>query len=136
MPRSATNDEKLIKFLVANPQIVELALDGVYWDLSLLPPSALPNLRIIRVNVALVQHLIQGRPVVKVEIDIPSRVKIMVDGLRALSRSATPIVELTLNLQYKVTQLCEVLGAVVETVPRLERIWLSFRSEVRNILHF
>ena len=130
------NDEGIRNFLVANPQLVEFALDGVYCDLSLLPPSALPNLRTIRVTADLVQHLLQGRPVVKVEIWASSKFNFMVDGLRALSRSATPIVELTLDLPYHFTHLCEILDAVVETVPHLERMWLSFDSQVRGIPHF
>ena len=130
------NDAGIRNFLVANPQLVEFTLDGAYCDLSLLPPSALPNLRTIRVTAELVQHLLQGRPVVKVEIWASSGFNFMVDGLRALSRSATPIVELTLDLLCQITHLCEVLDAVVETVPHLERMWLSFDSEVRGILHF
>ena len=133
---SAENDKGLENFLVANPQIMEFALDGTTCDLSLLPPSALPNLRTIRVTAELVQHLLQGRPVVKVEISASSKFKFMVDGLRALSRSATPIVELTLNLPYHFTRPFDVLDAVVETVPHLERMWLSFDSQVRGILHF
>ena len=134
--KSAENDEGLRKFLVANPQLVEFALDRADCDLSLLPSSALPNLRTIRVNASLVPHLLQGRPVVKVKIGMLSRVKFMVDGLRALSRSATPIIDLTLHLPYYNTDVCELLDAVVETVPHLERIWLYLRSEVRSILHF
>ena len=130
------NDEGIRNFLVANPQLVEFALDGTTCDLSLLPPSALPNLRRIRVTAELVQHLLQGRPVVKVEFCASSKLKFMVDGLRALPRSATPIVELTLNLPYHYNRPFDVLNAVVETVPHLERIWLSFPSEVRGILHF
>ena len=134
--KSPENGEGLRKFLVANPQIVEFTLDGTYCDLSLLPPSALPNLRAIRVIAELVLHLLQGRPVVKVEIDKSSGFESTVDGLLALSRSATPIVDLTLHPPYRLTCLCQILGAVVETVPHLERIWLSFHSEVRGILHF
>ena len=134
--KSARNDETLRNFLVANPQIVELTLDGVHWDLSLLPPSALPNLRTIRVAAVMIQHLLQGRPVVKVEINMSLRFNFVVDGLHALSRSATPIVELTLHFPSQFTPLCEILYTVVEAVPRLERIWLSFHSEVRSVLHF
>ena len=134
--KSPENSEGLRRFLVENPQLVEFTLDSAHRDLSLLPSSALPNLRTIRVNASLVPHLLQGRSVVKVEINILSSVNFMVDGLRALSCSATPIIDLTLHLHYYNTDVCELLDAVVETVPHLERIWLYFRSEVRSILHF
>ena len=134
--RSARNYEGLSKFLVANPQLVEFVLDGAFYEtsrLSLLPPSALPNLRTIRAIPEHIQHLLPGRPVVKVEICQSSKAKIMMDGLRSLSRSAALITELTLHLHYCFTHLNDILDAVVERVPRLERIWLSFNAEVRSI---
>jgi len=135
LPKSDINDGGLSKFLVANPQLVEFALDGPLNGLSLCPPSALPNLRILRVFAELVQHLLPGRPIVKVEICHSPRPQIMLDGLCALSRSAAPIVELTLHLHRYTTHLHEILEVVVKMAPRLERIWLSFQAEVRIILY-
>ena len=132
---SVFDDEEMWNLLVANPQIVDLALDGDHWNPFLLPPSALPNLRTLRVDADVLPHLLQGRPVVKVEIDKSSEFEFIEEGLRELSRSAAPIVDLTLHLPYNITDVCELLDALVETVPHLERIWLSFHSEVRNILH-
>jgi hypothetical protein len=129
---SPRNDEGLRNFLVANPQLVEFALDGSSYDLPCLPPSALPNLRTIRGTAKLIQHLLPGRPVAKVEICQESKYRFMGDGLRALSRSTAPIVELTLHLHYYFTHLHEILDTVVEVVPRLEIIWLSFHAEVRS----
>ena len=132
--RSARNYEGLSDFLVANPQLVEFALDGPIYNLSPLPPSALPNLSTIRASVGLIRHLLPGRRVAAVEICKSPKAKIMVNGLRALSHSAAPIVELTLHLHYYFTRLNDILDAVVERVPRLESIWLSFHAEVRSIL--
>jgi len=136
MSGSPKNDKWLSKFLVANPQLVEFALDGAFYEtslLSLLPPSAIPNLRTIRAIPEHIQHLLPGRPVAKVEICQASKAKVMMDGLRSLSRSAALITELTLHLHYCFTNLNDILDAVVERVPRLERIWLSFNAEVRSI---
>ena len=135
---SPKNDEWLSNFLVANPQLVEIALYGAFYELSLLsllPPSALPNLRTIRAIPEHIQHLLPGRPVAKVEICQSSKAKIMTDGLRSLSCSAALITELTMHLHYHFTHLNDILDAVVERVPRLERIWLSFHAEVRSILY-
>jgi len=129
------NDEGLSKFLVANPQLVEFALDEPFNDLSFLPPSALPNLRKIRAPAELVQHLLPGCPVSRVEISNLASAKIMLDGLRALSRSAAPIVELTLHLYHYSIHLHEMLDIVVKAVPSLEKMWLSFQAEVRSILY-
>jgi len=126
--------EGLNDFLVANPQLVEFALDGSIHRLPPLPPSALPNLSTIRASVELVPHLLPGRPVTTVEIRESPKVNILVDGLCALSHSAAPIVELTLHLHYYFARLNDILGAFVERVPRLESIWLSFHAEVRSIL--
>ena len=122
--------------MIVNPQLVGFALAGAFYDLSLLPPSALPNLRAIRATAEQIQYLLPGRRVSKVEICKSSKFKFMVDGLRALSRSAAPIVELTLHVHHDDVHLCEILDAVVEAVSRLERIWLSFHAEVRTILDF
>jgi hypothetical protein len=132
--KPAGDDDWLRNFLVANPQLVHFSLNGAFYDLSLLPPSALPNLRTIKASADLVHHLIQGHPVVKVEICKSSRIKFMVDGVRALSRSAGPVVELTLHLPYSPSHSSKILGAVVETIPQLERISLSFHAEVRSDL--
>ena len=132
--KSDSNHEGLSSFLVANPQLVEFTLEGSFYDLSLLPPSALPNLTTILVdNAEMIRHLVPGRPVAKVEIFGYSKYEIMMDGLHALSRSAAPIVELTLPFHHYFTHLYDVLGAVVKVVPRLERMSLSFRAEVRRI---
>ena len=134
MLTSDSNDEGLSSFLVANPQLVEFRLEGSFYDLSLLPPSALPNLTTILVNNAeMIRHLVPGRPVVKVKILGNSKCEIMMDELHALSRSAAPIVELTLPFHHYFTHLSDVLGVVVKVVPRLERMSLSFRAEVRRI---
>jgi len=134
--KSDSNDEGLRNFLVANPQLVEFTLDGSFYDLSLLPPSALPNLRTIGVYSAeMIMHLVLGHSAAKVEIYESSEVNLMVDGLRALSRSAAPIVELTLHLHQYWTHLYQILDIVVKAVPRLERISLSFHAEVRSILY-
>jgi hypothetical protein len=133
--KSGRNDGGLRLFLVANPQLVEFALDGGFYDLPLLPPSALPNLRTIHGTAKLIKHLLPGRPVAKVEICKSSKFKIMVDGLRALSHSAALIVELTLHLHHYFAHLYDILDAVVKTCPRLERMWLSFQVEVRRILY-
>jgi len=134
--RSGSNDEGLSNFLVANPQLVEFTLDAAFYGLTLLPPSALPNLRTIGAyNAEMIEHLVPGRPVAKVKILKLWKFKVMVDGLPALSRSAAPIVELTLSSHNYVTYLYDVLGAVVKVVPRLERMSLSFRAEVRRILY-
>jgi len=130
------NDQGLRKFLAANPQIVEFTLDWHFYELPVLPPSTLPNVRTIRASAELIQHLLPGRPVTAVEIRKSSKFKIMVDGLRALPRSAAPIVELNLHLHHYRTHLDEILDVVVKTVPRLERMWLSFRARVRSILYF
>ena len=132
---SPGDGELLSHFLVANPQLVEFAFDGVFHRLpllSLLPPSALPNLRIIRSTPEQIHHVLPGRPVSKVEIYQSLKVKIMVDGLRVLSCSTVPIFELTLRLHLYFRHLCDILDAVVESVPRLERIGLSFQAEVRK----
>jgi len=71
--KSSKNNEELRNFLVANPQLAKFALEGPFHDLALLPPSALPNLRTIRVSADHMQHLVQGRPVVEVEISKSSR---------------------------------------------------------------
>jgi hypothetical protein len=133
--QSTRDGEALKNFLVANPRLVEFAFDQGIYDLSLLPPSALPNLKTIRVPTELIQHLLPGRSVAKVEICNSPRFKIMVEGLRALSRSAAPIVELTLHLHHYSTYLDEILDVVVKSAPRLERMWLSFHAEVRSILY-
>ena len=131
---SPGDGESLGHFLVANPQLVEFAFDEVLHKLSLLslPRSALPNLRMIRSSPEHIHHLLPGRPVAKVEICTSPKVKTMVDGLRVLPRSAAPIVELTLRLHLYARHLCDILDAVVENVPRLERIGLSFQAEVRK----
>jgi len=135
MLEGPSNDEGLSNFLVANPQLVEFALDGSY-DLSLLPPSALPNLTTILVNNAeMIRHLVPGRPVAKVEIFGYSKYEIMMDGLQALSRSTAPIVERTLPFHYYLNALYDALEAVVKVAPRLERISLSFRAQGRRILY-
>jgi hypothetical protein len=133
--KSARNNEALKNLLVANPQLVEFSLEGVFYDLSLLPPSALPNLRRIKASADLMRHLVQGRPVVKVEIRKASRQEFMVEGVRALSRSTGPVVELTLHLYHCSTHLSKILDAVVETIPQLERMSLSFYAKVRRILY-
>jgi len=132
---SARNNEELRNFLVGNPQLAKLALDGPCHDLALLPPSALPNLRTIRARADHMQHLVPNRPVVEVEISKTSRLKFLVDGVRVLSHSPTPIVELTLHLFYCHTHMSKVLDAVVETIPHLERMRLFFHAEVRNVLY-
>jgi len=55
------------------------------------------------------------------------------NGVRILSRSAAPLVELTLHLHYCHTHLSKILEAVVEMIP--ERMTLSFHVEVRNVLY-
>ena len=115
---SPGDGELLSHFLVANPQLVEFAFDGVFHRLpllSLLPPSALPHLGIIRSTPEQIHHVLPGRPVSKVEIYQSSKVKIMVDGLRVLSCSTAPIVELTLRLHLYFRHLCDILAAVVRT---------------------
>jgi len=131
----ARNNEDLRDFLVANPQLANFGLEGHFDDLALLlPRSVLPNLRTIRGRTDLMQHLVPGRPVERVEIlDSPS-FKFMANGVRVLSHSAAPIVELTLQLYYCRTRLSKILDAVVEAVPHLERMILSFHVEVRNVL--
>ena len=130
------DDEGLKNFLVANPQLVEFTLNQSFHKCPLLPPSALPNLRTIRVhNFKPIQHLIPGRPVAKVEIRKLSKFKSIVKGLRALPRSTAPIVELTMRLHHHFTYLYDVLDAVVKVAPRLEIVSLSFQAEVRRILY-
>jgi len=136
LSKSGINDEGLSKFLVANPQLVEFALGQPIKDLSFLPPSALPNLRTIRASVELVQHLLPGCPVSRVEVTNLASAKIMLDGLRALSRSAAPIVKLNLHLHHYFIHFHEMLDIVVKAVPSLERMWLSFRAEVRSTLRY
>jgi hypothetical protein len=131
----ARRDGVLRNFLVANPQLVKFGLAGNTYDPADLPPSVLPNLGTIRVATEMIQHVLPGRPVAKVEIHDSPKVKIMMDGLHALSRSAAPIVELTLHLHHYSTSLDQILDVVVKSAPRLERIWLSFYTEVRSILY-
>jgi len=133
---SKSEDEGLRNFLVANPQLVEFTPRGPFYGFSPLPPSALPNLTTIRTyNFKAIHQLISGRPVAKVEIRKLSTLKTIVKGLRALSHSTAPIVELTIPLHHHFTHLNDVLGAVVKAAPRLERMSLSFRAEVRRILY-
>jgi len=133
--KSDRNNEGFRDFLVANPQLAKLALIGPFNDLALLPPSALPNLRTIRARADMMQYLVQDRPVERVEIFEPSSLEFITDGVRVLSRSAAPIVELTLNLDHYRTHLGKILDAVVEAIPHLERMRLSFNVEVRSILY-
>jgi len=133
--RSDRYNEELRNFLVANPQLAKFSLEGPFHDLAHLPPSALPNLKTIRACADHMQHLVQDRPVVDVEISTTSRLEFMVDGVRVLSHSAAPIVELALHLHYCHTHLSKILDAVVETIPHLERIRFFFHAEVRNVLY-
>jgi len=133
--KSSKNNVELRNFLIANPQLAKFALEGPFDDLALLPPSALPNLRTIRASADHMQHLVQGRPVVKVEFSRTSSLQFTVDGVRVLSRSATPIVKLTLHLYYCRTHLSKILEAVVETIPHLEIMRLFFNEEVRSALY-
>jgi len=131
----ARKNEDLRNFLIANPQLAKFELDGPFHDLALLPRSALPNLRTIQARADLMQHLVPGRPVERVEILESSRFNFIADGVRVLSRSAAPIVKLNLHLFYCRTHLSKILDAVVETVPHLQRMRLFFHAKVRNVLY-
>jgi len=139
--KGVSNGENVREFLVANPQLVDLGLRGPVHDLSLFPSSALPNLRRIRATADLMHDIVPGRPVADVGFYNPLRfLKIMLGGVlggvRALSRSTAPIVELTIDLDHCPSCENEILGAVFETMPHLERIWLTFHVEVRSILYY
>src|SRR5258706_743178 len=135
--RESTNGESLREFLVANWQLVYLELRRDVQDLSLLPSSALPNLTRIRAPAYLMHDIVPGRPVVNVRIHrLLDRWRTTLDGVRALSRSTAPIIELTMDLGHCSPPLNMILDAVVEVMPHLERVQLSCHASVRSILYY
>lgn len=134
--REPADGKSLREFLIANPQLVYLELRRPVQDLSLLPSSALPNLTRIRVPAYLIHDIVIGRPVVSVRFHSLFRSRIMLGGVRSLSQSTTPIIELTMGLGHCASPLSMILDAVVEVMPHLERVQLSCHESVRSILYY
>jgi hypothetical protein len=133
---TARSGENLIEFLVANPQLVDLVLERAVYDLSLLPSSALPNLGRIRARAYMMHDIVPGRPVVAVDIYDSSPLNVMLHGLRVLTQSTAPITELTMHTDHCSPSVSEILDVVVETMPHLEKMSLSFHGQVRSILYY
>lgn len=126
--------ESLREFLVANPQLVYLELQGAVPNLSLLPSSALPNLTGIRAPAHMMHDIVPGRPVVNVRFHRLFQWRTIRDGVRSLSRSTAPIIELTMELGHCVGPLILILDAVVDVMPHLERVEFSCHAMVSSIL--
>ena len=126
--------EGLREFLVANPQLEYLELQGAVPNLSRLPSSALPNLTRVCAPAYMMDDIVPGRPVKNVRFHELFQWRTMRDGVRSLSRSTAPIIELTMELGHCVRPLILIVNAVVDVMPHLERVQFSCHAIVSDIL--